>query len=65
MDCKNKLKELSIGKAGEMISVLKTISSDLTFNDLKQGVNGIFDTIANSMIVRNKKNIFLLIFNAI
>ncbi len=48
-------KDLSISKADEMVNVLKTISNDLTFNDVKQGVNGIFDTIANSLIVIKHK----------
>ena len=34
-----------------MVSDLKTISSMVTFEDLKQGLTGIFDTIGNSLIV--------------
>ena len=44
-------------KTDEMITFLKSSSNQLTFDDLKQGFNGIFDTIANSLIVIYFKNI--------
>jgi hypothetical protein len=34
-----------------MIDVLVDSLNETTFDDLKQGLNGIFDTIANSLIV--------------
>ena len=45
------LKELSISKSSEIVSYLNTMSSKITFDDLKQGLNGIFETIGNSLIV--------------
>ncbi len=45
---------LSIGKAEEMVKCLDSMSSQITFDDLKQSINGIFDTIANSLIVKQK-----------
>ena len=48
---KLKKKESSVGKAAEMVNYLNTISNQTTFVDLKQGVDGIFDTLANSLIV--------------
>ena len=38
-------------KSSEMIDVLANSLNETTFDDLKQGLNGIFDTIANSLIV--------------
>lgn len=49
------LKTLAIGKANEMVNSLSSMSNQITFDDLKQSVNGIFDTIANSLIVSLKK----------
>jgi len=48
----------SLAKTNEMINFLKDISNDTTFESLKEGVNGIFDTIANSLIVK-----FLIFYN--
>ena len=39
-------------KTNEMINALKSNLNEITFNDLKEGLNGIFDTIANSLIVK-------------
>ena len=45
---------MAISKSLEMVDYLKNMSSKSTFDDLKQGLNGIFDSIANSLIVNIK-----------
>ena len=55
-------KDKTVSKNTEMINYLDTLSNKLTFEDLKQGLNGIADSITNSLIVKfllfYKKNIF-------
>jgi len=44
-------KALSLSKSSEMIDLLASKLNETTFDGLKEGINGIFDTIANSLIV--------------
>ena len=41
-----------------MINILSNMLNQTTFDAFKQGVNGIFDTIANSLIVFLEFNFF-------
>ena len=45
------IKDMTITKSSEMVDYLKTISNKTTFDDLKQGLNGIFDSLGNTLIV--------------
>ena len=51
---------MTISKSSEMVDYLKTMSNKTTFDDLKQGLNGIFDSLGNTLIV--KKNLLKINF---
>ena len=48
----NLKKDLAMNKSKDMVNFLKGTSNQTTFDSLKQGFNGIFHTIANSLIVK-------------
>ena len=47
-----------MSKSSEMVDQLKTITNKTAFYDLKQGLNGIFDSLANNLIVIIELKIF-------
>ena len=42
---------MSMNKSEEMVANLVKMSEKSSFDDLKQGFTGVFETIANSLIV--------------
>ena len=52
------LKTNSLQMTNNMVSNLKSIDKTITLENLKQGMNGVADTIANSLIVKNLVKFF-------
>jgi hypothetical protein len=42
---------MTVSKSLEMVQYLQKWSKKTGFNDLKEGLNGIFDSLGNSLIV--------------